>query len=124
QSLVNRAVDAESFIDRYQLQANVGPLYELVAEDRTLGWLYGAVHYGTEERPSMSPAAVRSMAQTRHVYFEHTDRAGTSWAMREAIVEDLSAAARARREAAMASADTIRQGLMAAKKIEKESTGV
>src|SRR6266699_5084336 len=31
---------------------------------------------------------------------------------------------RARREAAMASADTIRQGLMAAKKIEKESTGV
>jgi len=124
QSLVNRAVDAETFINRYRLQANVGPLYELVAEDRTVGWLYGAVHYGTEERPSMSPAAVRAMAQTQHVYLEHTDRAGTPWAMRDAIVEDPSAAARAKREAAMASADTVRQGLIAAKKIEKESTGV
>jgi uncharacterized protein YbaP (TraB family) len=116
--------DAESFIDRYQLQAKVGPLYALVAEGRTVGWLYGAVHYGTEERPSMSPAAVRAMAQTRHVYFEHTDRTGTSWAMRDAIAEDLSAAARAKRAAAMASADTIRQRLMAAKQIESQTAGV
>jgi hypothetical protein len=115
--------DVEMFVDRYRLQTNVGPLYELVADGRTVGWLYGAVHYGTEERPSMSPAAVRAMAQTRHVYLEQTDRAGTSWAMRGAIVEDLPATTRARRQAAMTSADTIRQQLIAAKKMEKESPG-
>jgi len=82
------------------------------------------VHYGTIERPSMSQAAARAIAQTRHVYLEQTDRAGTSWPMRHAVAQDLEATSRAKRKAAMASADKVRQGIIAAKKLEKESDGV
>jgi hypothetical protein len=115
---------AESFIRQYGLQANVGPLYELVAQERTVGWLYGAVHYGTAERPSLSQAAARAIAQTQHVYLEQTDRAGSSWPMRNAVAEDLKAIVNAKRKAAFASADRVRQGIIAAQKMERDSGGV
>lgn len=89
-----------------------------------MGWLYGAVHYGTAERPSMSQTAVRAMAQTRHIYLEQTDRSGTSWPMHDAVAQDLGAITSAKGEAARASAEKMRQGLIAAKKLEKESGGV
>jgi hypothetical protein len=116
--------DAETFIDRYRLQPNIGPLYELIADGRTAGWLYGAVHYGTVENPSLSQAATRAMAQTRHVYLEQTDLAGSTWPMHDVIAPDLEWAVRAKRRAARASADRVRQGIAAAKKLEWESGGV
>src|SRR5258706_510532 len=69
--------DAERFIDRYRLQAAIGPLYEIHGQDGVVGWLYGAVHYGTVERPSLSRAAARVLAQTRHIYLELTGGPGT-----------------------------------------------
>jgi hypothetical protein len=89
-----------------------------------VGWLYGATHYGTVGQPSMSQAAVRAMAQTRHVYLEQTDRLGSSWPMRNAVAQDLEATARAKGKAAMASADRVRRGIIAAKKLEDDTGGV
>jgi hypothetical protein len=116
--------DAQTFIDRYRLQPNVGALYEIVARGEAAGWLYSAVHYGTVEQPSMSGAAVQAMTQTRHVYLENTDRPGNSWPMRYAVAEDLEGATQAKRKAALASPDKVRQALIAAKRLEKESDGV
>jgi hypothetical protein len=89
-----------------------------------VGWLYGAVHYGTAERPSMSQAAARAIAQTRHVYLEQTDRSGTSWPMHNALEQDLEAITSAKGRAAKVSAERMRQGLIAAKQMEMESGGV
>jgi hypothetical protein len=82
------------------------------------------VHYGTAERPSLSQAAARTIAQTRHVYLEQTDRAGTSWPMRDAFAIDLEQAVQAKRKATTASMDEVRQAIIAAKRLEEESGGV
>ncbi len=116
--------DAERFIDRYRLQAAIGPLYEIHGQDGVVGWLYGAVHYGTVERPSLSRAAARVLAQTRHIYLELTDGPGNSWPMRDAIAADLKQIAQAKEQAAKASSDKAWQGVVALKKLEHESGGV
>jgi hypothetical protein len=116
--------DAERFIDRYRLQADAGPLYEILEKDRIVGWLYGAVHYGTVERPSLSRAAVRTLARTRHVYLESTDGPGNPWPMRNALPPDLEQAAQAKGQTAKTSGDRVWQGVVAAKRTEHETDGV
>jgi hypothetical protein len=116
--------DAQKFIDQYRLQPSVGPLYEVVRQEQVVGWLYGSVHYGTVEQPSMSQAAVRKMAGTRHIYLEHTDGPGSSWEMRDAVAPSPEDVAQAKKKAATASLKDIWQGIAAANELRKGSTGV
>ena len=64
------------------------------------------------------------MAQTRHVYLEQTDGAGTSWPMRMAVGEDLEGIARAKKAAADASAERVHKALIAARKLEAQTGGL
>jgi hypothetical protein len=64
------------------------------------------------------------MARTRHVYLEQTDRVGTSWPMRYAVAEDLEAIAQLKKKSAEADRDRIWEGVLAAKRMERESGGV
>src|SRR5258706_3067427 len=116
--------DAERFIDRYRLQAAIGPLYEIHGQDGVVGWLYGAVHYGTVERPSLSRAAARVLPQTRHIYLELTDGPGNSWPMRDAIAADLKQIAQAKEQAAKASSDKAWQDVVRLQKLGHASGAV
>ncbi len=116
--------DAQKFIDQYRLQPSVGPLYEIVGQEQVVGWLYGSVHYGSIEQPSMSRAAVRTMAGTRHIYFEHTDGPGSSWEMRDAVAQSPEEVAQAKKKAARASVKDVWHGIAAATELRKRSTGV
>jgi uncharacterized protein YbaP (TraB family) len=114
--------DAERFIQDFALQPKVGVLYELEAEGSSVGWLYGSIHYGTPERPSMSPAAARALAQTRHLYFELLTAADRSRWMGSAGPLDLHSAAAVKRGSV--SAERATQAARALKDAEHASSGV
>lgn len=115
------ATPASRFIEAYRLPDHTGPLYEIVADGQVVGWLYGSVHVGTAESPSISRAAIYAMAQTRHVYKENTDRDGNAIDMRDRTVA-VAANAAAKKKEAEASVTKLWNGIIAAKALEK-STG-
>jgi uncharacterized protein len=116
------APDAERFIQEFGLQPKVGVLYELEAEGRAVGWLYGSIHYGTADRPSMSPAAARALAQTQHLYFEVLTAADRSRWMGSTVPADLHSAAAVKRGSV--TAERAAQAARAVKEAEQASDGV
>ena len=116
------APDADRFIQEYGLQPKIGALYEIEEQGRTVGWLYGAVHYGTADRPSMSPAAARALAQTRHLYFEVLTAADRSRWMGSTLAADLHSAAAVKRGSV--SAERAAQAARAVKEAEHASAGL
>lgn len=116
------APDAERFIQDFGLQPKVGALYELQAEGRVVGWLYGSIHYGTPERPSMSPAAARALAQTRHLYFELLRPGDHSRWLGSAVAADLHSAAAVKRGSV--TAQRAAEALRAVKEAEQASGGI
>lgn len=116
------APDPERFIQDFGLQPNVGALYELESGGRVVGWLYGSVHYGTAQRPSMSPAAARALAQTRHLYFEVLTKADQSRWMGSVVPADLHSAAAIKRGSV--TAERAGEAARALKEAERASDGV
>lgn len=116
------APDAERFIQEYGLQPKIGSLYELEAQGRTAGWLYGAVHYGTPDRPSLSQTAARALAQTKHLYFEHLLPLDQRRWMGSASPIDLHSAAAVKRGSVTVERAT--QAARAVKTAEHASSGV
>lgn len=116
------APDAERFIQEFGLQPKVGVLYELEADGRAAGWLYGSIHYGTPDRPSMSPAAARALAQTRHLYFEVLTDADRSRWMGSTVPRDLHSAAAVKRGSV--TAERAMQAARAVKEAEHATAGV
>ena len=116
------APDAERFIELYGLQPKIGVLYELEAQGRSVGWLYGAVHYGTPERPSLSQAAARALGQTRHLYFELLAPIDQSRWMGSAFAVDLHSTAAVKRGSV--TAERASQAARAVKELEHSSDGV
>ena len=116
------APDPERFIQDFGLQPKVGALYELESGGRAVGWLYGSVHYGTAQRPSMSPAAARALAQTRHLYFELLTPADRSRWMGSAVPADLHSAAAVKRGSV--TAERANEAARALKEAERASDGV
>ena len=92
------------------------------AQGQPAGWLYGAVHYGTPDRPSLSQAAARALAQTRHLYFEHLLPVDQSRWMGSTVATDLHGVAAVKRGSV--SAERATQAARAVKEAEHETSGV
>jgi hypothetical protein len=116
------APDAERFIQEYGLQPKIGALYELEHQGRPAGWLYGAVHFGTPERPSLSQAGARALAQARHLYFEHLLPVDHSRWLGGTVASDLHSAAAVKRGSV--TAERASQAARALKEAEQASSGV
>lgn len=116
------APDAERFIQDYGLQPKIGALYELEREGRPAGWLYGAVHFGTPGRPSLSQGAARALAQTRHLYFEHLLPVDHSRWMGSTVASDLHSVAAVKRGSV--TAERASQAARAVKEAEHTTSGV
>jgi uncharacterized protein YbaP (TraB family) len=80
------------------------------------------VHYGTPQRPSMSPAAARALAQTRQLYFELLAPADQARWMGSAVPADLHSAVAVKRGSV--SAERATQAARAVKEAEHATSGV
>jgi uncharacterized protein YbaP (TraB family) len=91
-------------------------------QGRPAGWLYGAVHFGTPDRPSLSQAAARALARARHLYFEHLLEVDHSRWMGSTVARDLHSAAAVKRGSV--TAERASQAARAVKEAGQASGGV
>ncbi len=84
--------DAVEYSAAYHLPAVQRTVWRI--SDRVgqpLGWLYGAIHVGTQAKPSLSVQALRAIDQAHAVYFDYTDDQGGDFTLRDASRLDILA---------------------------------